>query len=213
MADLDGMITRGNWKSFLTFDGEEILLVKRKHGFTLFIPILLTGILTIIFISIAFLLFTVMFASFSLFFVSTLLLINMALILVTKNVIDWYFHMYVLTTRKILEVWYTPLSAHVINDILLDKVNCTEIDLKTTGFINEMIDMGDIAITFDRPTHQEEFILKDIKSSRDIGIFLTEKLINKTMIDPRMLWHRERHNRGPFRFNEDPFIAEESYID
>lgn len=65
-----------------------------------------------------------------------------------------------------------------MNDILLDKVNCTEIDLRRTGFVNELIDMGDVAITFDRPTRQEEFVLKDIESSYRLGIFLTKQLLD-----------------------------------
>ena len=41
----DGMIIQGKWNKFLTLEGEELLLVKRKHPFILFLPIALTGLL------------------------------------------------------------------------------------------------------------------------------------------------------------------------
>lgn len=101
--------------------------------------------------------------------------------------------MYILTTRKILEISYNPLSSRIVNDVLLDHVNCTEIDLKTNGFFNELIGMGDIVITFDRPTHQEEFVFRDIEECQDLGKYLTRKLMDRqmqSMIHP--IWFRGR---------------------
>lgn len=99
--------------------------------------------------------------------------------------------MYILTTRKILEISYNPLSSRIVNDILLDHVNCTEIDLRTHGFFNELIGMGDIVITFDRPTHQEEFVFRDVKECHDLGRFLTRQLMDRhvqNMMQP--IWFR-----------------------
>ena len=86
--------------------------------------------------------------------------------------------MYIVTNRKILELKYTPLTSYTVNDIMLDQVNCTEIDLISKGFLNEIIDMGDISITFDRPTNQEEFIFKDIQGSHELTIYLTQQLMD-----------------------------------
>lgn len=61
---------------------------------------------------------------------------------------------------------------------MLDKVSCTEIDVRTNGFLNEIIDMGDILITFDRPTHQEEFTLKDVQGSHELATYLTQKMMD-----------------------------------
>ena len=108
-----------------------------------------------------------------------MLLGSVALSFITKNIIDWYFHMYILTTRKMLEIRYTPLSSYIMNDVLLDKVNCTEIDFRTKGIVNELLDIGDVVITFDRPTSQEEFVLRDIKSCHKLGSFLTRKLMDR----------------------------------
>src|SRR5437660_668165 len=106
----NGMITRGNWNIFLTLKGEELLLVKRKHPFVVLVPIIVICFLALFFISSGFVLFQDFFYSPSLFFITTLLLISVAISLVTKTIVDWYFHMYILTNRKILELHYTPLT-------------------------------------------------------------------------------------------------------
>jgi uncharacterized membrane protein YdbT with pleckstrin-like domain len=174
----NGMITKGNWNIFLTLKDEQLLLVKRKHPFVVITPIIVICCLALFFISSAYVLFNTFFFSSSLFFITTLLLISISISLATKVIIDWYFHMYILTNRKILELRYTPLTSYIANDVMLDRVNCTEIDLVSSGFLNEIIDMGDILITFDRPTHQEEFILKDIQGSHELTTYLTQQLLD-----------------------------------
>ena len=173
------MIISGNWQHFLTLSGERLLLVTRKHVFILLAPMIVTLVLLSLLTAIAYVLFIHFFFSLS-FFISTLLiLVSLGISAITKIIIDWYFHLYVVTSRKILEVWYTPLSSLVVSDILLDRVNCTEIDVQTHGILGEMIDIGDIAITFDRPTHREEFVLKDILGCHRMGIFLTQRLLDQ----------------------------------
>ncbi len=174
----NGMITRGDWNVFLTLKGEQLLLVKRRHPFVVVTTIIAIFCLTIFFISSAFVVFQDFFVSLPLFFITILLLMSIAVSLSTKTIIDWYFHMYILTNRKILELRYTPLTSYIANDVMLDRVNCTEVDLQSNGFFNELIDMGDIVITFDRPTRQEEFVLKDIKGSHELATFLTQQLLD-----------------------------------
>ena len=176
----NGMITRGNWNIFLTLKDEQLLLVKRKHPFVVLTPIIIICCLTFFFISSAFVLFQNFIYSPSLFYVTTLLLISIAISLSTKVIVDWYFHMYILTNRKILELQYTPLTSYIVNDVMLDRVNCTEVDLQSTGFFNEIIDMGDICITFDRPTRREEFVLKDIQGSHELSTYLTQQLLDNS---------------------------------
>jgi membrane-associated HD superfamily phosphohydrolase len=159
----DGMIIKGNWSNFLGLKGEELLLVQRRHIFLLVYPIILNFFIFSIFSAAAYFIFSYVLPSVPLLIVSLLLMLCMAISLSIYTAVYWYFHLYILTNRKILEVKYTPLFSHVVNDIFLDKVNCTEIDLSSKGFFHELIDMGDVSITFDRPTHQEEFVLQDIK--------------------------------------------------
>lgn len=187
----DGMITRGDWQKFLTLDQEELLLVRRSHPFVVIFPIIITSILASFFISIAFLIFTSILSSFPLLITTVLLLVSIAITLITKSIIDWYFHIYILTTKKILEIRYTPLSSYIMNGVMLDKVNCTEVDFHTYGILNEILDMGDVVITFDRPTHQEEFVLRDIEGCNKLGIFLIRKLMDRQNKDlAQTIWFK-----------------------
>ena len=182
------MITTGDWNIFLTLQNEQLLLVRRRHPFVVILPIFFITCLTLFFIGCGYLIFQNYFVSSSLFFVTALLLISIAISLITKTIVDWYFHMYILTNRKILEMQYTPLTSYLVNDVMLDRVSCTEIDLRTHGFLNELIDMGDVLITFDRPTHQEEFILKDVQRSHALANYLTQQLMDG-----------KRHNGQPIQ--------------
>jgi membrane-associated HD superfamily phosphohydrolase len=178
--DERAMIAQGNWDKFLTLNGEQLLLVKRRHPFVVFFPILFITFIVCLMIFCAAILFTTFFPSPSLFITTVLLLISVLLTFITKSIMDWYFHLYILTSRKILEVWYAPLYSHVMNDVLLDQVNCTQVDFRRSGFLNELMDMGDVVLTFDRPTHQEEFIFKDVSKCYKLGVFLTRKLLDRS---------------------------------
>ncbi len=189
-----GMVVNGNWNTFLTLAGEKLLLVQRRHSFVIFLPIVFTIFVLAVLLLTAFLVFISFFHSLSLFIIVSLLLVSACMSMIAKVIIDWYFHVYILTTRKILEVWYTPLTSYNVNDVLLDKVNCTEIDIKINGFIHELIGMGDIVVTFDRPTHQEEFVFNDIPQPETIEKFLTQRLMDHGADAPLFpMWFRERH--------------------
>lgn len=78
-----------------------------------------------------------------------------------------------------------------MNDVLLDHVNCTEVDLHTQGFWGEMIGLGDVVVTFDRPTKQEEFTFKDIQDGHALGRFLTKVLMDRhTHMMNQPIWFR-----------------------
>jgi len=189
-----GMVVKGNWNTFLTLAEEKLLLVQRRHAFVIFWPILFTAFTLGLLLLLSFFVFITLFHSLSLFVIVSLLLLSASMSLIAKVIIDWYFHVYILTTRKILEVWYTPLTSYSVNDVLLDKVNCTEIDIKIQGFIHELIGIGDIVVTFDRPTHQEEFVFNDIPQPKIIEKFLTRRLMDHQSNAPLFpMWFRERH--------------------
>ena len=191
----DEMIIKGDWSNFLNLEGEELFLVKRRHIFVLLYPLFLIALLASIFSFASYVIFSHFIYSFPLFLVTFLLILSISMSSIAYSIVYWYFHIYVLTNRKILEVWYTPLSNHAVNDIFLDKVNCTEIDLTSKGFFHELIDMGDLTITFDRPTHQEEFTLRDIKNCDEIDKLLTQKLLDTDRKKEEGIWLRPRTRR------------------
>jgi hypothetical protein len=185
------MIIKGEWGRFIDLPNEEILLVKRKHPFVIIFPLILIALFAFISFFGVFYILNNSFFSFPIYIASLFVILSSSISGAIFIAIYWYFHLYILTSRKILEVKYTPLFSHVVNDIFLDNVSCTEVDLKSSGFFHEIIDMGDITITFDRPTHQEEFTLSDIKDCDEIGKFLVQKLMNTAnQSNGNIIWMR-----------------------
>ncbi len=198
-------------KHFVTIKNERLLIARRQHVVTLipqFFIITLGFLLSIFFLT-------------SLGFYSPLLIplcislsflvIATGILLVSKVIVTWQFHLYIITNKKILEASYVPLSDYSINEILLDQVKCTEVDIHTHGVIHELFNIGDIALTFDRPTHHENFTLHRIPDVRETAVFLISELIEKNAVTPQskkkiqQIWYRERQElgEGGYRYSED----------
>jgi hypothetical protein len=177
-------ICTGNWQTFITLKGEKLLMAIRKHPFVLAMPIIAVIVLTGVLLIAGFVLFNRVYYSLPLLAASSLLLVSFALAVIAKLIIDWYFHIYILTNRKLFEFRYTPLTSYLVNEIMLDRVYCTEVDSQTNGFLHDLLDLGDVIITFDRPTHQEEFVLRDIQYCNQIGTFLTKQLMDGKQYEP-----------------------------
>src|SRR5581483_8347748 len=136
----------------------------------------------------------------------------------TKIIVDWYAHLYLVTSHKLMEICYAPLFSHTINEVLLNQVRCTEIDVNIGGAVREFLDMGSITITFDRPTHQEEFVLSNISQPNVIGPVLADELEvgPYQLSNPQLnlnspLWYRSKSktNKKEFRFFEDVVLPQE----
>lgn len=112
--------------------------------------------------------------------------------------------MYIITNHKIIEYDCKPFFSEGVSDILLDLVRCTEIDIHTKGVINQIFDKGDIYITFDRPTHEEGFVIKDIDSPK-----LTGELLNQVFIadlsnnNSNATWVKNKNGKGKYRYIEE----------
>jgi len=144
---------------------------------------------------------------------SIIVVIISSLSISAKIVTDWYFHFYVVTDKRIIEISHAPLFSHTMCDVLLSQVRCTEIDVKINGIIHQLLDIGDIIVSFDRPTHQEEFVFYDIKDPRKIGAILGDEftaLTNET--GQAVIWSGARRetngdekNTSKFKFIEEIF--------
>ncbi len=165
--------------SFLTQPGEKLIFIVRKHVFLLEIRIALILLFLLLTLTMSLLLFFSLNFPIPLLLVLNLAILTFSLHILSKSIADWYFHIYIVTTHKILEVFYAPLFSHVVNEVLLDQIRCTEIDIQTEGIISELINMGDVMLTFDRPTHQEQFCLMGIENPQKVGTFLGDKLLEK----------------------------------
>lgn len=89
---------------------------------------------------------------------------------------------------------YIPLSSYNVNDVFLEQVKCTEIDIRMRGFIREMLGIGDIAMTFDRPTHDVEFVLSNVTHARQIGSLLTHLLMTPNSSTEPAQWYKSNRD-------------------
>lgn len=176
---------------FFLLPGEHVVLTTRQHIYAILPPIIIACLLGIGAILLGFTGASFINPPAILTLLCGSIIVVMTLSLVTKLLVDWYFHIYLVTNRRILEIVYRPFFSQDVNDVLLDQVRCTEIDIQIRGYVHGLIDVGDIIITFDRPTHQQEFVLHDIKSPRKNGTLLGHLLNTpKAAINSKTFWHQ-----------------------
>lgn len=180
-----------NVEKFLTFPNEELILGARKHPIPLILQLFQifagTFFAAIIFSVVSFFFFQNFIFSVSVYITSFLLGMGFFI----KELTNWYFHFYIITTRRIAEVEYSPLFSELSNSVLLDQLRCTEIDAELHGFISELFDLGDVTITFDRPTHQTDFVLKGVRSPRKVANYLSAHLHNNEQkLESQHVWLR-----------------------
>lgn len=199
--------------TFLTFPDETLLMAKRQHWIVLLPPLLFLFLIGSFLAILSILLFSFL-LSFHLHTVILLLILSSIFtFFITKTTVEWFFHIYVVTNRKILEFSYVPLSHFMVNDVILDQVRCTEIDVQADGIINDLLDIGTISICFDRPTHQEEFHITRIHQARETASFLACELIgphtfgNKQKVTET--WFRSKDNPKKYTYREE-IIPEEA---
>lgn len=180
---------------FITFPDEQLILAAREHSGLLLFRLAQVSAGEML-ASIG--------AAVAAYFLSRDIILSIAVLLtlglvssglLIREMVHWYFHVYIVTTKKILEVRYNPLFSELSSSVLLDQLRCTEIDAEMRGFVSELIDLGNVEITFDRPTHQEEFILRNIRSPRKIANHLSAHLHgNKQELDGNHeVWFKNVH--------------------
>lgn len=185
-------------KHFLTLPGENLIIAKRQHWIVLVAPISLAVILMLLTLPLGYFLFVFYLADVFLFIASVFVTMIMITTFIVHILIDWSFHLYIITDRKILEMKFVPIFSQVISDVFLDQVRTTEVDIKIDNFIHELLNVGDVTISFDRPSHEDTFTLKDIKNPRDTGVFITDaiaSIMHETPIwfHPRDISNIARH--------------------
>ena len=185
---------------------ERILLRKRQHWFIIIMPVFFSIVVAVFVTLILYYLFVLKISQVGLFMSSMPVVFLMTSSIIAKIIVDWHCHFYILTTNRILEVCYKPLFSNYINNIILNQVKSTEIDIEKTGIINQLLDIGNVIITFDRPTHQEEFRLMNIKDPKEIGFLMSDALdIEKPDMMDAPIWYKPKNESHRFKITEEIF--------
>lgn len=186
---------------YLTLAGEQPIIAKRQHPFLLIksLSLLLLATVSLVGLSSYFILHIL--GSWSVQIGAFLLIINLAAILSLKLIINWYYHFYIITNRKIREIFCLASNSTLSNDVFLDQVRTTEISTKFGGFLGELINMGEVRISFDRPSHEEEFILKNISDPYTTGMCLGDFL--ETVMCDSPVWFKRNEAIPNHLFSDD----------
>lgn len=199
---------------FLLFEDEELIFATREHWLPLALRLTRLTVVGIIASSITAIMFFGAFAQASLAIVAFLIIFLGISIAMVRDLIHWSFHLYIATNKQIIEVHYSPLFSHIVNSVLLDQIRCTEIDVEMHGIIPELIGIGNVELTFDRPTHKEQFVIRGIRSPRTIASLLSAQIHQGVNVLPaktqsqqilRPLWTKE------LKKNKYKFLGEVSY--
>lgn len=196
-------------EKFMLFDDEELIFACREHWLPLVFRIIKQTLLGFMLaVTVGAVIYFTMY-SISLVLVCFFLVILIGSLIVVRDLIHWSFHLYIATTKQIIEIHYSPLLAEAINSILLDQIRCTEIDVDMYGILPELIGIGNVELTFDRPTHKEQFIIRGIRSPRVIANLLSAQIHqivpNSLTQVQKPLWVKEL-KKNKYRFvGETPY--------
>lgn len=175
-------------KRFLTLEGELLIFSTRQHWSRL-IPVVSINFILVLMVA-----FVIGFSTFMApihfltFLVLGILVLTIALEVFIKQLVEWFFHFYIVTNRKIVEVAYRPMFSKVLFEVLLDQVRCTEVDVKANGLSNEIFNVGTVLITFDRPTNEKIFSLEFIKEPRKAAMHLGDVFGMQKSSDTSVNW-------------------------
>lgn len=188
-------------KNFITLVGEQILIIKRQHPFVLIAPIFGVIFVNIFLLCLGNIINFLTIKSISTAFIFSSLLTITFFSLLTKVILDWYYHLYVISSRKILEIHCIPFFSDQIDNVFLDQVRTTEIDAHISNFLYELLDMGDVTIAFDRPSHDEVYTLSKIKHPREVATLLGKEFEEEMTQSP--VWFKSSETPHVARISED----------
>ncbi len=207
---LHDRLTDSQIGKFKLFEDEDLIFACREHWLPLVARLMKQLFIGVSLATMLSALFFIALKDTALAFNSFFLILLITGIAAVRCLIHWSFHLYIATTKQIIEVHYSPLFSHEVNSVLLDQIRCTEIDVEMHGIIPELIGIGNVELTFDRPTHKEEFIIRGIRSPRKIASMLSAQIhqgVNSRQqaMAKRPLWVREMQK------NKYKFLGEVSY--
>lgn len=187
--------------------GDKILIFTRSHKLYLWERIFFLSLYAGLASIMSFAVFIYFYFSPFVFVLIQSVIFTFSITLCVREYLGWYFHFYLVTTRKIVEVCNIPFGNYFINEILLDRVKCTEVDIMSHGIINQLLRVGDVIVTFDRPTHhRESFIFNKVANANSIREILTD-YFTEGRKEPATWYFQDSRNRGfiyPFQETTRP---------
>lgn len=210
---LSDRLTDTQIEKFKHFEDEELIFACREHWLPLVLRLVKQAIIGLTLATALSVTFILIFHSISLGISSFLLALLITGTIAIRYLIHWSFHLYIATNKQIIEVHYSPLMSEAINSVLLDQIRCTEIDVEMFGIIPELIGIGNVELTFDRPTHKEEFVIRSIRSPHAIANLLSAQIHqanpnSQRIAQQQLLWVK---NQSELKKNKYRFLGDSNY--
>lgn len=180
---------------------ERIIIEARAHKLILIVPIIVTLVFLALFVAGFAVLFLNVIPNPMLFVSGVMVGSAAAASAITKIVTDWYYHLYSITTRRIIEHTSNPLFSERINEVLLDQVRIIEVDINMSGIVEDLLNIGDVIVAFDRPSHQETFVMSHIENPAEVGEVLAKAF--ETMMHEVPIWFQRGYKTNPLQFADD----------
>lgn len=192
-------------KNFLTNAEEKVVLTKRSHWVTLLAKILAITIVSFILLFFSFFLFAILTLPVKLFVSSVILISILELTLISKLIVDWYCHFYILTNKKLLDVSYSPLFSETAYEVPINQAACSRIVVKKNQILSSFFPIGSINLIFQGKDYTQEFKFSKIGNPEETSLFLSEYfgIIKDKNIRP--FWERAREKMQPFTFVDSVF--------
>jgi len=189
-------LTSAQVEQFRLFDDEKLIFACREHWLSLVVRISFITVFGFIFGALSSFLMYMLFGQMYIAVLSLIFTLLIVSTIIIRQLMHWSFHIYIATNRQILELYYTPLQSQVVNSVLLDQIRCTEVDSVMVGFVSELLGVGNVEVTFDRPTHKETFVIRGVRSPQEIAHLLSATIHQSntgnvgTLVN-RPVWTRE----------------------
>lgn len=189
--------------SYLSSEDEQLLYVGKPAGIILIPRFVILAIFILLGYTALHIIALMYFGNILAFIIGATLLIALSIYFALFMALDWLFDFYIVTNKKIIDVHFAPPMSHNLSTILLDQVRCTEVDTQKNGFLHELLDFGDVTVTFDRPTHQEAFIFHNINHPEQVSLYLGRALTSSTKELLKPFWYKTKISRNRLIMGED----------
>lgn len=189
--------------SYLSSEDEQLLYVGKPAGIVLIPRLIVLAIFILIGYIGLHIIALIYFENILAFILGATVLITSSMYLGIFIVLDWLFDFYIVTNKKIIDVHFAPPMSHNLSTILLDQVRCTEVDTQKNGFLHELLDFGDVTVTFDRPTHQEAFVFHNINHPEQVSLYLGRALTASSKDQIKPFWYKTNPTSSRLIMGED----------
>lgn len=190
--------------SYLSTSAEQLLYVGKPSAITMIPRFLVLLLGSIIFYTILHMVTLVYLDNPVFYLLGMVAFIIFVVLIAVLLILQWLFNFYIVTNKKIIDMQYAPPISHNLSTILLDQVRCTEVDLQKNGLLRELLDIGDVIITFDRPTHKEVFTLSNIRHPEQVSLYLGHALtVLRTEAPIEPFWFRPQQTTNKLQIGED----------